>query len=857
MNMRKMIAFAAIAASAMVPSPSWATAKEATLMLAGYTGTTTLTNFQALVKLSEGRFGFSYDDYAAKDGTDLWFTDLSGNVIPHEIDGTWNTSGDSYVWVRVPEVSGTDTKIVMHWGEAKTAAQTATENVWKNYGDGKGGFAGVWHMEANLDDEPDAADNGLVATRTGGNIGQMTAASGGMVGSCRVNQTEAFSSSNGNGLDVSGYGDYITDVARFTLSGWFRATAARSSDVWTRMFASEKWIVRGGKKGQRNIVVEIKVNDTVITDPAPSALPADEGFVDTWCYLVVVFDGTSCRLYANGKSLGSWTDKTAVGEFAERFRIGNGWDSNRQGWYGKYDEVRLYDGAQSEDRVKADYATVKSPDTFVVSADTTPCTATWTGAASDGNAANAANWTCYNVSGDKLPDGTMPTTETDATIAGDGIDITASTDAPIAFKSVNIGNCTLGANCDLRGFGAVTIPDGAMIDLNGHSLKMPPFSGNGVVTNSVAGDAAPFYAYVPEGESMRNEDTAIGGNLRFIKEGAGNFTAVKTNQGYTGGTLVNAGAIICADQGRFSPVGAKASTIEIGPGGAFDVNGYVMYTKDYYSFVLDGGTLKSSSGCRNSGWTMWSDVRLTADSTIELGGSYGFREDSSGRATLDLGGNKLTVELSGSSTDFQLYNTQILNGSIESTSGGYIHVYNNKGDSGSNTFDFKSGTALNLERALVVRDYKPKNKWADSNKGNYSVKVNRVFKPAAAAEGCYHSCQMLNGSTMDLTDWPSDKGWPMYSRFTSGGNQLSFADGTVNVKLDPTRADVRALARTKSGDAYAGYLLKWGTAAGTLATRNTGTTFVLDADSAVKYKLRDDGTGLLLLPKCGFMVIVE
>ena len=41
------------------------------------------------------------------------------------------------------------------------------------------------------------------------------------------------------------------------------------------------------------------------------------------------------------------------------------------------------------------------------------------------------------------------------------------------------------------------------------------------------------------------------------------------------------------------------------------------------------------------------------------------------------------------------------------------------------------------------------------------------------------------------------------------------------------------------------------TAAGTLATRNTGTTFVLDADSAVKYKLRDDGTGLLLLPKYG------
>ena len=849
MNMRKLIAAAAVAASAM------AAAKETTLALAGYTGTTTLTNFQALVKLNEGRFGFSYDDFAAKDGSDLWFADFDGNVIPHEID-TWNASGDSFVWVRVPELKGIDTKIVMHWGEAKTSEQTATENVWRNYNDGKGGFAGVWHMKVSLDDEIDAAGNGLTATRGGNKTSQMTTTSG-VVGLCRVNQTEAFGSSNGNGLDVSGYGDYITDVSRFTLSGWFRASVARSGDIWTQMFSSEKWRARGGQKGQFNIVVSITVNGIEIASPAPSALPGSEGFVDTWCYLVLVFDGTSCRLYANGKSLGSWTDKTAVSEFADFFRIGNVYYGTNRGWYGKYDEVRMYDGAQSQDRVVADYATVKSPDTFVVSADTEPYTATWTGEASDGNAANAANWTCYNVFGDKLPDGTQPTKTTAVTIAGDGIAITASTNAPLVFRAVNVGNCTLGVDCDLRGLGAVTITDGAIVDMNGHTLKMPPFSGNGIVTNSVAGDAAPFYAYVPEGESLRNEDTAIGGNLRFIKEGAGNYIAVKTNQGYTGGTLVNDGAIICATRGQNWPTGARGSTIEIGPDGVFDVDGYVAYHLYHYAFVLNGGVLKSSRAIRETGWTMWSNVRLTADSTIELGGNYGFAENAYGRATLDLGGNRLTVKLNSASVNFQLYNTQILNGSIENTSGGYIHVYNTNGDSGSSTFDFKAAIALNLERALVVRDYEPKNKWTGSNAGTGNVKVHRVFKPTAAAEGCYHSCQMQNGSTMDLTDWPSDKGWPMYSRFTNGGKQLSFANGTVNVKLDSTRADVRALAKTKSDGAYAGYLLKWGTTAGTLATRNTGTTFVLDADSALKYKLKDNGTGLLLMPKGGFMLIVK
>jgi hypothetical protein len=92
---------APIAVICMVAAlPSWATAKHVTLSCNGYTGTTTLTNFQALVKLAEGKGGFSYADTAAN-GVDLWFTDSVGNVIPHEVD-TWSTSGESFVWVRIP-----------------------------------------------------------------------------------------------------------------------------------------------------------------------------------------------------------------------------------------------------------------------------------------------------------------------------------------------------------------------------------------------------------------------------------------------------------------------------------------------------------------------------------------------------------------------------------------------------------------------------------------------------------------------------------------------------------------------------------------------------------------------------------
>ena len=484
--------------------------------------------------------------------------------------------------------------------------------------------------------------------------------------------------------------------------------------------------------------------------------------------------------------------------------------------------------------------------------DTEPYTATWTGEASDGNAANAANWTCYNVFGDKLPDGTQPTKTTAVTIAGDGIAITSSTNAPLVFRAVNVGNCTLGVDCDLRGLGAVTITDGALVDLNGHVLKVPSFSGTGTITNSVAGDAAELYAYVASGETMQNADTSIGGNLKFVKEGRGTYVAAKQYQTYTGGTLVADGEIQCAARGDRAQFGSLLE-VTVNQGGVFDVCGQVVYNN--YTFILNGGTLKSSKAIQQSGWTMWGNVRLTADSAIAIYGNYGFRTSGDSKTTLDLGGHKLSVSFN--SAQFQLFSTEILNGSIENSSGGWIYSHeNSKIDVGSTTFDFKGAIALKLNRDLVVRDYTAANKRTSSNDGYSVVKVHRTFTPAAISEGCYHSCQMQNGSTMDLSDWPSDKGWPMYSRYTRAGRQLSFANGTVNVKLDITRADVQALAKTKENGTYAGYLLKWGTAAGTLATRNENTVFVLDEVSAQKYRLVSNSTGLLLRPKGGFVIAV-
>jgi len=88
----------------------------------GYTRAgVTLTNFPALVKLNTSISGFDYSGFESSMGADLRFTEADGTtVVAHEIED-WNTSGDSIVWVRLPELQ-VGTYIWAYWGNAAAAA---------------------------------------------------------------------------------------------------------------------------------------------------------------------------------------------------------------------------------------------------------------------------------------------------------------------------------------------------------------------------------------------------------------------------------------------------------------------------------------------------------------------------------------------------------------------------------------------------------------------------------------------------------------------------------------------------------------------------------------------------------------
>ena len=86
-----------------------------------------LTNFPVAVQFTSG--GSNPYSNTNSDGSDLRFTDNDGNLLTYEIE-TWNESGTSTVWVKVPTVYSTaSTSIFIYYGNPSAQDAQDPENV--------------------------------------------------------------------------------------------------------------------------------------------------------------------------------------------------------------------------------------------------------------------------------------------------------------------------------------------------------------------------------------------------------------------------------------------------------------------------------------------------------------------------------------------------------------------------------------------------------------------------------------------------------------------------------------------------------------------------------------------------------
>ena len=311
----------------------------------GYAGTEALANFPVLVRLAAGSpVGFAYSDCAAG-GADLTFTDDGGNVIPREID-TWNTAGESLVWVCVPVVTN-GTTFTMHYGDASVAAQPACQtdgSVWSG-----ANYKGVWHMDSV--DPADSSPNGFDGRKQTSNLSVVDGPLGAAVNFPRT--------TTGDGITCGEVLPNSQLTGGFTIEGWCRPTQYGGMGDGAAMFGKNLFVsLRIASATRVTLTTPGKADHHM--DLASGVLPA----VNTWWHFAATFKlntGGGLNFYINGqlvKTVGAG-DANNKTEASELYLGNNQWG---QSFKGDLDEMRLSTGIKSADWIAATYATQHATD---------------------------------------------------------------------------------------------------------------------------------------------------------------------------------------------------------------------------------------------------------------------------------------------------------------------------------------------------------------------------------------------------------------------------------------------------------------------------------------------------------------
>ena len=324
---------AAVVAQGVEDSESCGSAK---IVFAGYGGTSELTNFPALVRISTEKMpGIDMSKFR-QNGSDIRFFDADGIEIPHEVE-SWNPDGESLVWVRVPRLSGTTTFVTMKWG-ATSSPRTTAKEVWSAY-------AGVWHMNETATELPSATGNGLALSGA-----QAPAAVSGAVGPA-AQFTKAFSSPSF--LQAPSF----VPESGYAVSTWYYHPVTKTPDYFSPL-SFGAWQVGGWFVEYKNSLT----GATLYRNTSSTPLGFTANFSTGWVHVTLVFDNGKLTAYQNGVRTVDAVNAPVTHVLDRPFALAAA----------QYDETRVMSFCPSYDWALADYATQKTPDFAVAEQVTNP-----------------------------------------------------------------------------------------------------------------------------------------------------------------------------------------------------------------------------------------------------------------------------------------------------------------------------------------------------------------------------------------------------------------------------------------------------------------------------------------------------
>jgi hypothetical protein len=307
-----------------------------------------LLNFPVLVVLTPERID-GYRD-TGEEGADIRFYAAdTARLLPHEIE-RWHTAGKSFIWVRVPRISGSSSTdhIWMVYGDPEAPQPLSTESVWIER------YEAVYHLN-DLDD----------ATGT--------------LGTAVAVDTVEIQNAVSTGLEFDGTGSHVLlgnelpllqSTQQCTLSAWVRPELPPDSDEHQVVGVTIN--TDGTATGDSRAVLSLSGRNEGIlggrSTPTESlrrlwtASPIAQS--GEWQLLAGVIDYStgSMRLYVDGieRDAGNYDFQSPVTPPDPAYTASLGaQESVASGFFrGAIDEVRIADTARSADWLRAQYLTL-------------------------------------------------------------------------------------------------------------------------------------------------------------------------------------------------------------------------------------------------------------------------------------------------------------------------------------------------------------------------------------------------------------------------------------------------------------------------------------------------------------------
>jgi len=293
-----------------------------------------LSNFPLLVKVNSSRI-----DYSKTQGTgqDIRFVDPSdpNTALPYEIED-WNESGDSYVWVKVPQIDSGSTSdyIWMYYDNASASDGQAVTSVWDS------NFKGVWHSDettgTTLADSTANTNNATKVSATSPNPGT------GKIDTAQVyNGTSSRATAPDTAsLDITGTLTVSTWVNASSVSGW-RTIMCKDASFQPNYCLQ----TNGG-----TVDFSYYAGGGFVESTSVATLSTG-----TWYHITATYNDAAnqVKIYINGALNSTTTQSTSLATTTSVLDIGH--SAAGEWWSGTVDDIWLSDSVRSADWIEAEY----------------------------------------------------------------------------------------------------------------------------------------------------------------------------------------------------------------------------------------------------------------------------------------------------------------------------------------------------------------------------------------------------------------------------------------------------------------------------------------------------------------------